>query len=70
LPDGDATPAGAIFLKFLDDALGLFGVPEGDEDLVEDNVVQDLEASGGKLVGETAGLFAVTLDHAGNAIPA
>ena len=45
LPDGDAAPAGAVVLKFFDDALGFFGVAEGDEDLVEDDIVQDLEAT-------------------------
>ena len=39
LPDGYATPTGAVFLKFFDDALGFFGIAEGNEDLIEHDVV-------------------------------
>ena len=48
MPDRYAAPAGAVFLKFFDDALGLLGIAEGNHDLVENDVVQDLEAGGGK----------------------
>lgn len=70
MPDSDAAPAGTVFLKFFDDALSFFGVAEGDEDLVEDDVVQDLEAGRGKLIGEPARLLAVALDHSGNSFAA
>ena len=39
LPDGNAAPASAVFLKLFDHAFGFLGVAEGDEDLVEDDVV-------------------------------
>ena len=70
MPNSDAAPTGAVFLKFFDDALGLFGRAEANQNLVENDVVQDLEAGGGKLIGETARLFAVALDHARKSFPA
>ena len=70
MPDRDAAPTGTVFLKFFDDAIRFFGVAKGNKDLIEDDVVQDLEAGRGKLIGETAGLLAVAFNQPGEAIPA
>ena len=70
MPNSDAAPTGAVFLKFFDDALGLFGRAEGNQNLVENDVVQDLEAGGGKVIGEFSRLFAVPFDHPGKSFPA
>ena len=54
LPDSHGAPAGAFFLQLFDDAVGSFGVAERNEELVEDSVVQDLEAGGGHLNSKQA----------------
>src|SRR6202020_16198 len=68
LPDCAAAPAGSFLLNGGDGAAGLFGSAEGDEDLVEDDVVEDWMAGGAEGVGEAASLAAVALDHGGAAV--
>jgi hypothetical protein len=53
--DGGDHPGGAV------------GVAEGHEDLVEDDVVENIQAGGGKFFGEAAGVRAIAGDEFGEA---
>src|SRR6202007_3354881 len=66
LPDGASAPACAVLLNRGDGCLGFFGRPKRDENLIEDDVVEDVEASGAESVAEAAGPAANAFDHFGH----
>lgn len=65
LPARDAAPAGAVLLDGRDDALCRLGVAEGDEHLIEHDVVEYLVACRAEPLGETGGVAAGALDEIG-----
>ena len=65
LPAGSAAPAVARFLERCDHSPCALVVAERDNDLVQDDIVQDFDASQRELVREPAGLIAVTVDQFG-----
>ena len=67
LPHGDAGPAGAFGLDGGDHPGGAGGVAEGQEDLVENDVVENLEARCRKFFGEAASEGAIAGDEGGKA---
>ena len=65
LPAGPAAPAVTRFLQRGDHLLRALVIAERDDDLVQDDVVQDLDAGQGQLVREPARLVAVAVDQLG-----
>src|SRR5579863_3285998 len=63
LPLCACAPAGSISLDGGDDAPSLFRANEGNQDLVQHDIVQNSESSGAQAIGEEARLAAVALDH-------
>ena len=60
-----AAPAGPVVLDGGDDGAGAFRLAEGDEDLIQHDLVEDGVACVAQTLGEARRLAAVALDHLG-----
>ena len=63
MPHGSAAPAGPFGLEIPNNAIGHLSVAKGNQNLIQDDVIQDLETGALKSLCESRRKSAVSLHH-------